>query len=126
MKNVSQGKLLIYGATGYTGTMICRAAADKGLSFEIAGRNEEKLAALSADLDVPYHVFPVNDIAGWETSLRDKTALLNIAGPFSETAEQAMEACILYKVHYFILLQKWIFIVLLKPKMLLQKLLVSC
>jgi short subunit dehydrogenase-like uncharacterized protein len=46
-------------------------------------------------------VFPVSDLNGWKKSLEGKTALLNVAGPFSETAEQAMEACILFKVHYF-------------------------
>jgi short subunit dehydrogenase-like uncharacterized protein len=101
MNNKSQQvKLLIYGATGYTGTMICREAASKGLSFEIAGRNAEKLAELAAELNVNYHVFSVNDSNGWSESLKGKTALLNIAGPFSETADQAMEACIKYKVHY--------------------------
>lgn len=101
LKDTSQGKILIYGATGYTGMMICHEVANKGLSFEIAGRNAEKLVALSAELGVPYHVFPVSDAGGWERSLKGKTALLNIAGPFSETANQAMEACIKYKVHYF-------------------------
>jgi short subunit dehydrogenase-like uncharacterized protein len=94
------GKLLIYGATGYTGTMICHEAARRGLDFEIAGRSEDKLALLAGELQVPYHVFPVNDSAGWEAALAGKTTLLNIAGPFSETAEMAMEACIRFKVHY--------------------------
>lgn len=96
-----QGKLLIYGATGFTGTLIVHEAARRGLDFEIAGRSEEKLAALAAEVNVPYHVFPVGDMEGWEKSLEGKTALLNIAGPFSETAEQAMEASIQFKVHYF-------------------------
>lgn len=94
------GKLLIYGATGHTGTLISHEAARRGLNFEIAGRNKNKLAALAAELNVPYHVFQVNDNAGWETALTGKTVLLNIAGPFSETAEMAMEACIRLKVHY--------------------------
>lgn len=101
LNNASQGKLLIYGATGFTGTLIVHEAARRGLDFEIAGRNEEKLAALAAELNVPYHVFSVGNIGGWEKSLEGKTALLNIAGPFSETADQAMEACIKFKVHYF-------------------------
>jgi short subunit dehydrogenase-like uncharacterized protein len=96
-----QGKLLIYGATGYTGTLIVHEAARRGLNFEIAGRSEDKLVALSSELKVPYHVFPVGDLNGWKKSLEGKTALLNVAGPFSETAEQAMEACIQFKVHYF-------------------------
>jgi short subunit dehydrogenase-like uncharacterized protein len=95
------GKLLIYGATGYTGTMICHEAARRGIDFEIAGRNAEKLSMLAAQLQVPFHAFEVNDVAGWQQSLDGKTALLNIAGPFSETAEMAMEACLIFKVHYF-------------------------
>jgi short subunit dehydrogenase-like uncharacterized protein len=38
-KETTPGKLLIYGATGYTGTMICHEAARRGIDFEIAGRN---------------------------------------------------------------------------------------
>ncbi|MCF0065785.1 hypothetical protein MUK70_03505 [Dyadobacter chenwenxiniae] len=50
-------KLLIYGATGYTGKMICYEAVRRGLDFEIAGRDRDKLLALSRELSVPYHVF---------------------------------------------------------------------
>lgn len=101
LESIPQGKLLIYGATGYTGSLIVHEAARRGLDFEIAGRTELKLAALAAEFNIPYHVFPVGDIEGWKNSLQGKTALLNIAGPFSETAEQAMEAAIQFKVHYF-------------------------
>ncbi|CAM3975693.1 Uncharacterized conserved protein [Pedobacter westerhofensis] len=101
LQTIPQGKLLIYGATGYTGTLIVHEAARRGIDFEIAGRSEDKLAVLAAELNVPYHVFHVGDIEGWKASLEGKTALLNIAGPFSETAEQAMEAAIKSKVHYF-------------------------
>jgi short subunit dehydrogenase-like uncharacterized protein len=100
LNNAPTGKLLIYGATGYTGALIAKEAARRGLDFEIAGRSEDKLAPLAAELNVPYHVFSVDDLQGWETSLKDKAALLNIAGPFSETANQAMKAAIQFKVHY--------------------------
>jgi len=104
MKNLQttpEGKLLIYGATGYTGTLIVHEASRRGIDFEIAGRSEDRLSALAAELNVPYHVFPVADREGWKSALKGKTALLNIAGPFSETAEQAMEAAIKSQVHYF-------------------------
>ena len=44
LKSSPQGKLLIYGATGYTGTLIVHEAARRGIDFEIAGRNGEKVA----------------------------------------------------------------------------------
>jgi len=100
LNKIANGKLLIYGATGYTGSLIATEAARRGLDFEIAGRSADKLAALAAELKVPYHVFSVDDAAGWKASLEGKTALLNIAGPFSETADQAMEASLQSKVHY--------------------------
>ncbi|WP_221393507.1 trans-acting enoyl reductase family protein [Dyadobacter sp. NIV53] len=100
IKKTAEGKLLIYGATGYTGTLICHEAARRGLDFEIAGRNQHKLSELAQQLRVPYHVFDVNDRASWEKSLRGKTCLLNSAGPFSQTAELAMQACISHQVHY--------------------------
>jgi short subunit dehydrogenase-like uncharacterized protein len=101
LKYTPKGKLLIYGATGHTGTLVCYEAARSGIDFEIAGRSGDKLAELAAQLNVPYHVFQVQDTAGWDVALKGKTALLNIAGPFSETAELAMEACIKLGVHYF-------------------------
>jgi len=97
---ITSGKLLIYGATGYTGTMICHEAARRGIDFEIAGRNARKLSELAAQLNVPFHAFEVDDLAGWQRSLQGKTALLNTAGPFSETARHAMDACLIYHVHY--------------------------
>jgi short subunit dehydrogenase-like uncharacterized protein len=100
LDNTPKGKLLIYGATGYTGTLIAHEAARRGFDFEIAGRSKDKLAALAAELNVPYYVFSVDDLRGWEIGLKGKTALLNIAGPFSETADQAMKAAIEFKVHY--------------------------
>jgi len=101
LNSTPQGRLLIYGATGHTGSLIVHEASRRGLDFEIAGRSKDKLAALAAEVNVAYHVFPVADIDGWKAALEGKTALLNIAGPFSETAEQAMEAAIKFKVHYF-------------------------
>jgi short subunit dehydrogenase-like uncharacterized protein len=100
LNQAAKGKLLIYGATGYTGSLIAHEAARRGLDFEIAGRSADKLAVLAAELGVPYHVFSVDDLQGWESSLKGKTALMNIAGPFSETAGQAMTAAIQFKVHY--------------------------
>jgi short subunit dehydrogenase-like uncharacterized protein len=93
-------RLLIYGATGSTGTLLSHRAKAAGLSFDIAGRDADKVAALAQELGVPYHVFAVDDAAGWQRALADKTCLLNAAGPFSETAAQAMEACLTHRVHY--------------------------
>lgn len=93
-------RLLIYGAAGYTGKIIASRAKELNLDFEIAGRDADKISGLSAVLDVPYHVFSVDEEEGWQKALTDKIVLINAAGPFRFTARQAMEACIKLRVHY--------------------------
>ncbi|WP_026083213.1 saccharopine dehydrogenase family protein [Pseudomonas tolaasii] len=81
--------LMIYGATGYTGRMAAEQAKKLNLNLVIAGRNEPRLAALAAHLDVPYRVFSAQ-----KSQLDGIDVLLNFAGPFAHTAEPLMHACI--------------------------------
>jgi short subunit dehydrogenase-like uncharacterized protein len=91
-------KLMIYGATGYTGRMAAEHAKAQGLDVVIAGRNGEKLESLAAQLGVPYRVF-IADVQSAE-SLEGIDVLLNFAGPFAQTADALMQACIEAKVDY--------------------------
>jgi short subunit dehydrogenase-like uncharacterized protein len=93
-------KLMIYGATGYTGRMAAQRASAAGTPLILAGRNEAALEALAAGLDVEYRVFPLEDTAAIDRSLRGVAVLLNCAGPFVETADILMRAGIRNGVHY--------------------------
>jgi len=95
-------KLLIYGATGYTGRMAAERAKTLGLDFEIAGRNRQTLAALADALAVPFRVFDVDGAAngGAAQALAGIGVLLNFAGPFAQTAEPFMRACLEAGVDY--------------------------
>lgn len=57
--------LLIYGATGYTGRMAAERAVALGLNVEIAGRNQQRLASLAAQLGVNYRVFDADRAEGF-------------------------------------------------------------
>jgi short subunit dehydrogenase-like uncharacterized protein len=92
--------LIIYGASGYTGTLISRQAKQAGLDFVVAGRDKVKLAALAEELGVPYEVFSVDDPDELRMALSDYAVLLNCAGPFARTAQPIMDACIDVGVHY--------------------------
>ena len=81
--------LMIYGATGYTGRMAAEHAKKRGLNLVLAGRNAERLASLAAELDTPYRVFTPQ-----ASQLEGIDVLLNFAGPFAQTAEPLMRACI--------------------------------
>jgi len=93
-------KMLLYGAAGYTGKIIAARAKALNLNFEIAGREPDKTQQLAEELAVPYHVFDVDDGHAWQEALTDKQVLVNAAGPFKFTAEQAMKACLKAGVHY--------------------------
>lgn len=90
--------LLIYGATGYTGSMVAEQAKRANLNMEIAGRDATKLAQLARQLDVPYRVFELD--SPMEAALEGVSVLLNCAGPFAKTAQSLMQACIKAGVSY--------------------------
>ncbi|KIF55209.1 MULTISPECIES: saccharopine dehydrogenase family protein [Pseudomonas fluorescens group] len=90
--------LMIYGATGYTGRMAVEHAKALGLDLVIAGRTAEKLESLAAQLDVPFRVFKPNELTA--QSLEGIAVLLNFAGPFVQTADALMQACIQAGVDY--------------------------
>ncbi|MCU7616236.1 saccharopine dehydrogenase NADP-binding domain-containing protein [Chryseobacterium sp. PBS4-4] len=92
--------MLIYGAAGYTGKIIAERAKELGLDFEIAGRGEDSIIEVAHELSVPYHIFTVDDENAWKKALSDKHVLINAAGPFTNTAKSAIEACLKAKVHY--------------------------
>ena len=54
---------MIYGANGYTGEMIAREAAKRGMRPILAGRNEAAVTALANKLSLPSRVFSLNDEA---------------------------------------------------------------
>jgi short subunit dehydrogenase-like uncharacterized protein len=89
-------KVMIYGASGYTGRMAMEHARAAGLDVVIAGRSEAPLVALGG----AYRVFSVDDSMVIEMALSDIAVLLNCAGPFLRTAEPLMRAAIRSGVHY--------------------------
>ena len=48
---------MIYGANGYTGRLIAREAARRGMKPVLAGRNRESVAQLAAELGMTARVF---------------------------------------------------------------------
>ncbi len=91
---------MIYGANGYTGRLIAHEAARRGLRPILAGRKREKIEAMAAELDCPSKVFSLRSIRETASCLPEAVAVLNCAGPFSQTAETMMEACLRAGVHY--------------------------
>lgn len=92
--------VMIYGAAGYTGSMVAEHAKAAGLSIIVAGRSEAPLSELAARLGVSNRVFPVDNPIAVVAALEGIDVLLNCAGPFMRTAEPLMRAAIAAGVHY--------------------------
>src|SRR3954453_6816584 len=91
---------LIYGVTGYTGALIAREAARRGMQPVLAGRSVAKLAALAGELGLEHRAFALDSAAHVADGIRGIHTLLNCAGPFSQTAKPMVDACLQAGTHY--------------------------
>jgi short subunit dehydrogenase-like uncharacterized protein len=91
---------MIYGATGYTGSLIAREAVRRDLRPVLAGRNAEKLATLAGEIGLEHRVFTLDMPGTICDRIRGIHTLLNCAGPFSQTARPLAEACLRTGTHY--------------------------
>ena len=92
---------LLYGANGYTGELIAREAVRRGMKPTLAGRSQQKVQKLAAELGCPSAVFDLHDHTSLVRALSGKAAVLHCAGPFAHTARSMMQACLATHVHYF-------------------------
>ena len=83
---------LIYGANGYTGTLIAREAAARGQKPVLAGRNAAALADLAGQLGLEHRVFALDDPARTAAGLAGMRVVLHCAGPFAHTARVMADA----------------------------------
>ncbi len=86
--------LLIYGSYGYNGRLIAEEAADRGMEPVLAGRDREALVQQASDLGLEHRRFDLSETAAAADELSDVDCVLNCAGPFSNTADELVEACI--------------------------------
>lgn len=98
---------MIYGATGYTGQLIARAARERGLQPLLAGRDRDRVAALATELDLEWRAIDVNDRAGLAAALGDVQLVLNCAGPYRMTAEPVADAALRTQTQYLDISGEW-------------------
>ena len=96
------GRIVLFGATGYTGRLVAHALARRGVRPVLAGRNEETLAELSAELGGGLETHTA-DVARPETvrALVERgDVLVSTVGPFLRYGDAAVEAAIDAGAHY--------------------------
>ncbi|MGJ9421217.1 DUF5938 domain-containing protein [Aeromicrobium sp. CF3.5] len=103
---MSEKSVVVYGASGYTGRLICEYLREYNVPFIAAGRDEEKLVSSMAS-HVPgietadFEVVQVDHEVGALTALfSGASVVLNTVGPFSRYGPEVVEACLAAGVHY--------------------------
>lgn len=91
---------MIYGANGYTGTLVAREAKKQGLNPILAGRNRAAVSELAVELGFEYRIFDLRNAAASQACLEGMSAVAHCAGPFSTTSQPMIDACLASHCHY--------------------------
>ena len=91
---------LIYGANGYTGELITRFAAERGMRPILGGRSAAALTELAAKHGLEHRVFSLEERVKIDSALQEVEMVLHCAGPFSITSRPMVEACLRNRKHY--------------------------
>jgi len=97
-----RGPIVVYGATGFTGTLVAHELRRRGLDAILAGRSAEKLARLADQLGggVATRTVALDDAAGLRALLADAPVVIACAGPFIVHGEPIVRAAAETGVHY--------------------------
>ena len=90
------GRIVLFGATGYTGRLVSEALAGRGARPLLAGRNQESLEQLSQDLGGGFET-AVADVQRPETIralVEPGDVLVSTVGPFNKWGDAAVQAAI--------------------------------
>lgn len=92
-------KILVHGASGHTGRFVVAELLRRGLTPVVAGRSEERLAAVPAYQGLERRVLDLaaDDLAA---DLDGIAVVINCAGPFLDTALPLAGAAVAAGVHY--------------------------
>src|SRR3954447_23586816 len=103
---MSDKPVVVYGASGYTGRLVCEYLRHYHVPFVAAGRDKDKLND-SMSSHVPgietadYDITVVDhDVAALTELFSGASVVCNTVGPFSELGPAAVEACLAAGVHY--------------------------
>ncbi len=99
------GRVVLFGATGYTGDLVARVLAAAGVRPVLAGRNQDRLRGLAAELDGPGGPLEclaadVTDPASVRALVRRGDVLLTTVGPFARWGRVALDAAVAVGAHY--------------------------
>src|SRR6266542_3252097 len=102
LRAMSDFAVIVYGASGFTGRLVCAELARRQLSFAVAGRDRAKLTALAASLPSRPEVLEaaLDDTAALRRAVARGRVVLACAGPFARLGKPVREAALAEGRHY--------------------------
>jgi short subunit dehydrogenase-like uncharacterized protein len=100
-QNPASGRVVLFGATGYTGDLTARAMAKRGMKPVLAARRREAVEALASELGgLESAVADVTDPASIRALVERGDVLVSTVGPFARWGDPALDGAIDAGAHY--------------------------
>ena len=102
---MSDKKVIVYGASGYTGRLVCEYLREFHIPFIAAGRDKARIAealhAVPGIDSVDHEIVEVAHEVGPLSELFDGASVVcNMVGPFAQHGGEVVEACLAAGAHY--------------------------
>src|SRR4051794_17703981 len=95
------GRIVLFGATGYTGDLTARALVDRGARPVLAARTESRVRALADELGgLDWAVADVGDPSSVRALVERGDVLVSTVGPFVRWGEPAVQAAVASGANY--------------------------
>jgi len=93
-------RFVIYGAYGFTGRLLVEEAVRRGHRPILAGRSREKLGPIAETHGLEAVAVSLSDRDELERLIARAKLVIHAAGPFVETSEPMLRACLAQRAHY--------------------------
>ena len=97
-------KIVIFGATGFTGELCAKFMSEKysDIPIAIAGRSLEKLEKIKNKHGLPFPIIVADafDVNALEKMCKDTEVILSTAGPYHKYGSDLLGACVKNGCHY--------------------------
>ena len=99
--SAATGRVVLFGATGYTGDLTARAMVKRGMKPVLAARRKDAVEALAAELGgLESAVADVSDPSSIRALVERGDTLVTTVGPFARWGDAALDAAIDAGAHY--------------------------
>jgi short subunit dehydrogenase-like uncharacterized protein len=98
--------VLVWGATGFTGKLVCKYLNEEypSVNWAMAGRNLSKLEQVKKELkiscNIPILTADLIDPSSLDRAFSQAKVVLTTAGPYAKIGTEVLKSCIRVKSHY--------------------------